>query len=100
MARAANREAICPPGAGARGLRHLPETRETTELTIDIRIDLRNALHPARRSGAHGDHLHEAEGLARTLGDQHRLGRIATFMVNQCLANGDYDEAVSFGQEA
>ncbi len=38
--------------------------------------------------------------LARTLGDQHRVGRIATFMVNQCLATGDYDEAVRFGQEA
>jgi tetratricopeptide (TPR) repeat protein len=46
------------------------------------------------------EHLHEAEGLARTLGDQHRLARIATFMVNQCLATGDYDEAVRFGQEA
>jgi tetratricopeptide (TPR) repeat protein len=47
-----------------------------------------------------GDHLHEAEVLARTLGDRHRLGRIATFMVIQCVAVGDYDEAVRFGQEA
>jgi hypothetical protein len=46
------------------------------------------------------EHLHEAGVLARTLGDQHRLARIATFMVNQCLVTGDYDEAVSFGQEA
>ena len=38
--------------------------------------------------------------LARTLGDQRRLGRIATFMVIQCLATGDYDQAVRFGQEA
>src|SRR4030095_13958421 len=34
------------------------------------------------------------------LGDQHRLARIATFMVIQCLVTGDYDEAVRFGQEA
>jgi tetratricopeptide (TPR) repeat protein len=47
-----------------------------------------------------GEHLHEAEGLARTLGDPHRLGWIATFMVSQCLVTGDYDEAVRFGQEA
>ena len=47
-----------------------------------------------------GEHLHEAEGLARTLGDQHRLERIANFMVIQCLITGDYDEAVRFGQEA
>jgi tetratricopeptide (TPR) repeat protein len=37
--------------------------------------------------------------LARRLGDQHRLARIATFMVIQCLRIGDYDEAVRFGQE-
>ena len=47
-----------------------------------------------------GDHLHEAEGLARTLGDPHRLARIATFMVTQCRVTGDYDESVRFGQEA
>jgi tetratricopeptide (TPR) repeat protein len=34
------------------------------------------------------------------LGDQHRLARIGTFMVIQCLATGDYDEAVRYGQEA
>jgi tetratricopeptide (TPR) repeat protein len=46
-----------------------------------------------------GEHLHEAEGLARTLDDPHRLGRIATVMVAQCLVTGDY-EAARFGQEA
>jgi tetratricopeptide (TPR) repeat protein len=45
-------------------------------------------------------HLHEAEGLARTLDDQHRLGRIANSMVIQCLVTGDYDDALRFGQEA
>ncbi|MGH7418640.1 MAG: tetratricopeptide repeat protein, partial [Candidatus Rokuibacteriota bacterium] len=30
----------------------------------------------------------------------HRLARIATFMVNQCLQAGDYERAVRFGQEA
>jgi tetratricopeptide (TPR) repeat protein len=47
-----------------------------------------------------GEHLHEAEGLARTLGDPHRLARIATFMVSQCRATGDYDGALRFAQEA
>ena len=44
MARAANREAIAHLEQALEALRRLPETRETTELTIDIRIDLRNAL--------------------------------------------------------
>ena len=100
MARAANREAIAHLEQALGALRRLPETRETTELTIDIRLDLRNALLPLGDRARMGEHLHEAEVLARTLGDQHRLARIATFMVIQCLVTGDYDEAVRFGQEA
>jgi class 3 adenylate cyclase/tetratricopeptide (TPR) repeat protein len=100
MARAANREAIDHLEQALGTLRRLPETRETTELTIDIRLDLRNALLPLGERARMGDHLQEAEALARTLGDQHRLGRVATFMVIQCLTTGDYDGAVRFGQEA
>ena len=100
MARAAYREAIAHLEQALETLRRLPESRETTELTIDIHIDLRNALNPLGDRARQGEHLHEAEVLARTLGDQHRLARIATFMANQCLATGDYDEAVKFGQEA
>jgi tetratricopeptide (TPR) repeat protein len=100
MARAANREAIARLEQALAALRRLPEIRETTELTIDIHIDLRNALNPLGDRARMGDHLHEAEVLARTLGDQHRLARIATFMVIQYLTTGDYGEAVRFGQEA
>jgi class 3 adenylate cyclase/tetratricopeptide (TPR) repeat protein len=100
MVRGANREAIAHLEQALGAIRHLPETRETTELTIDIHIDLRNALIPLGDRARVVDHPHEAEGLARTLGDQHRLGRIATFMVNHSLATGDYDAAVRFGQEA
>ncbi len=100
MARAANREAITHLEQALGALRRLPETREMTGLTIDIHIDLRNALNALGDRARMGEHLHEAEVLARTLGDQHRLARIATFMVIQCLITGDYDEAVRFGQEA
>jgi len=47
-----------------------------------------------------GDHLHEAEVLARSLGDQHRLGRISTYMMMYGVMDGDYDEALRLGQEA
>jgi class 3 adenylate cyclase/tetratricopeptide (TPR) repeat protein len=100
MERAAYREAAAHLEQALAALRHLPETRETTVLTIDSRLDLRNALLPLGERARMGDHLHEAEVLARTVGDQHRLARIATFMVIQCLATGDYDKAVRFGQEA
>jgi class 3 adenylate cyclase/tetratricopeptide (TPR) repeat protein len=100
MARAGYREAVAQLEQALAALRRLPETRETTELTIDIHIDLRNALDPLGDWARTGDHLHEAEGLARALGDQHRLARIVTFMASQCRDTGVYDEAVRFGREA
>jgi class 3 adenylate cyclase len=100
MGRAANREATAHLEQALGVLRHLPESRQTTELTIDIHIDLRNALFPLGDLARMGEHLHEAEVLARTLGDRRRLAWIATFMVRQCLITGDYDESVRFGKEA
>jgi class 3 adenylate cyclase/tetratricopeptide (TPR) repeat protein len=100
MARGANREAIAHLEQALGALRRLPETRETVELAIDLHIDLRNALVPLGEWARMGDHLHEAERLARTLGDPRRLARIATFMVTQCRATGDYDESIRFGREA
>jgi tetratricopeptide (TPR) repeat protein/MoxR-like ATPase len=100
LARAANREAITHLEQALGALRRLPETRKTTELAIDIRIDLRNALVPVDDQVRMGNVLREAETLARTLGDLHRLARVATYMVIQGLIAGDYDESLRFGQEA
>ena len=98
--RAAYREAAARLEEALPALRHLPESREVTELTVDIHLELRNALLPLDERARMREHLREAEVLARTLGDQHRLARIATFMVIQCLNSGDYTEGVRFGQEA
>src|SRR6266852_2278494 len=100
MARSADREASAHLEQALQALRHRPGTRGRTELTIDIGLDLRNALLPLGERARMGEHLHEAEVLARSLGDQHRLARIATFMANQCVNAGDYDDAVRFGREA
>ncbi len=100
MARGANREAVAHLEQALGALRHLPETRETTELAIDFRLDLRNALLPLGEYARIGEYLHEAEGLARTLGDPRRLAWIATFMVTQCRITGEYDESLRFGREA
>jgi tetratricopeptide (TPR) repeat protein len=100
VVRAANREAVAHLEQALGALRHLPETRETTELAIDLHVDLRNALAALGDYTRGGEHLHAAEGLARALGDPHRLGRIASFMVLQGAYTGDYDGAVRFGQEA
>jgi len=100
MRRGANREAVSHLEQALVALRLLPETRATTELATDIHVDLRNALYPLGDLARIGDHLHEAQVLARRLGDQHRIGRIATFMVLQRWGTGEYDEALRFGQEA
>ena len=100
VARSAYREATASFEQALLALGHLPEGEETTALAIDIRIDLRNALFPLADWARMGEHLHEAETLARRLGDRRRLAWIATFMVRQCLITGNYDEAVRFGQEA
>src|SRR5262245_8065577 len=99
-ARGANREAIPHLEQALGAVRHLPESREATELIVDIHLDLRNALFWLGERERMGEHLHEAERLARTLGDQQRLGRVAGAMANQCLLTGDYDAAVRFGEEA
>jgi tetratricopeptide (TPR) repeat protein len=96
MAQAASREAVAHLEQALGAVRHLPEARQTTELTIDIHLDLWNALEPLGQ----GELLTEAEVLARALGDQPRLARIAAFMVDQCHGTSDYNEAVRFGQEA
>jgi tetratricopeptide (TPR) repeat protein len=100
MARGAHREAVPYLEQALGTLRHLPETRQRSELAIDIHIDARNALNPLGDWARMLDHLQEAEVLARSLGDQHRLGRIATFMMFAWRVTGDYDVAFKFGQEA
>ena len=100
IARAANSEAIGYLEEALEALRRLPETRATTELTIDLRLDLRNALLPLGDRARMGEHLREAEVLARKLGAAHRLARIVTFSVIQGLDTGDYPKALKLGPEA
>ena len=81
-------------------LGRLSQTRETTEVNIDLRLDLRNAVFTRDLYASVGEHLHEAEKLARRLGDQPRLGRTLNFMVLDRLNSGDLDESIRLGQEA
>jgi class 3 adenylate cyclase/tetratricopeptide (TPR) repeat protein len=100
IARAANSEAIGHLEGALGALRRLPETRVTTELTIDVRLDLRNALLPLGDRVRMGEQLYQAEVLARKLGSAHRLARVITFSVIQCLDTGDYTKALALGPEA
>ena len=79
---------------------HLPESRDTREQAIDLRLDLRNALFALGELGRILDHLREAEALAEALDDQRRLGRVAAYLSDYFRDMGDHDRAVASGQRA
>jgi tetratricopeptide (TPR) repeat protein len=81
-------------------LQRLPETRERLEQPIDLRFDLRTALFPLGEFERIFGYLREAEGLARTLDDQRRLGQVFVYLCNNLGMTGHPREAIAFGQSA
>jgi class 3 adenylate cyclase/tetratricopeptide (TPR) repeat protein len=96
----ANREALAYFKQALATLAHLPESRETIERAVDLRFDLRIALHWLGEFGQILDHLDKAEALAEGLGDQRRLERIARYRANHFWRIGSPDRAISAGQRA
>jgi DNA-binding winged helix-turn-helix (wHTH) protein/class 3 adenylate cyclase/tetratricopeptide (TPR) repeat protein len=98
LARSAYREAVGYLEQALSILPHLPETRDTQEQAIDLRLALRNALHPS------GDYrriltlLREAEILVEALNDPRRLGQISGSLSNYFYNMGAYDQAIAAGQ--
>ena len=99
-ARWANREAVKSFEQALHLLETLPETRERQEQAIDLRFDLRNALFPLGEFERDAGYLREAEGLARTLGDQRRLGQLSVYLCHNLWVTGHPREALKFGQRA
>jgi tetratricopeptide (TPR) repeat protein len=79
---------------------HLPQTRERLEQAIDLRFDLRTALFPLGEFERIFDCLREAEGLARTLDDQRRLGKLSVYLCHNLWITGRPTEALAFGHNA
>ncbi|HEX2500531.1 MAG TPA: hypothetical protein VHO73_03665, partial [Methylomirabilota bacterium] len=73
--------------------RHLPETREGIEQAIDVRLDLRNAIHRLGEVERGMAYLREAESLAARLGDEPRAGMISMFVSTGLWMMGDSDRA-------
>jgi len=100
MVRSAHREAVGYFEQVLGALAHLPETRDTREQAIDLRLVLRSALL------AHGDSqraltcLHEAEALALALDDPRRLGQVWRFLARHFHFRGAYDRAIAVAQRA
>jgi predicted ATPase/class 3 adenylate cyclase len=100
MARSAYRETVTSFEQALVALAQLPERRDTLEQAIDLRCDLRNALLPLDEQAQTFDHLHAAEALAERLGDNQRLGRIASHLCIYFVAMGEHERAIAAGQRA
>jgi tetratricopeptide (TPR) repeat protein len=98
VARSAQREAVVCFEQALGALQYLPESRDTREQAIDLRLDLRYALQPLGELERGLDYLREAESLAAALGDQHRLGQVSASMTNCLLVIGDLDRALVYGR--
>ena len=98
--RSAYREAIAWFEQALGALTHLPESRQTIEQSIDLRLDLRSSLTPLGEFPRIFDHLCQAEVFAERIGDQRWLGWISAFMTFHFWLSGDLNRAVTSGRRA
>jgi predicted ATPase len=98
MARPAYREAVGYFEQALSALPHLPETRDTHEQAIDLRLTLRTALFPLGDLGRMLAILHEAEALAETLADPRRLAQVSVSLAPYFYFRGAYDQAIAAAQ--
>jgi tetratricopeptide (TPR) repeat protein len=100
LARSAYREAVVPFEQALAALQHLPESHDTRRQAIDLRLDLRSALWPLGELERILGCLREAEALAESLGDQHRLGWVSASLLAHFAQVVEPDHAIASGQRA
>jgi len=100
LARSANREAMTSFEQALGALRHLPDSHDTRVQAIDLRLDLRNALWTLGELERLFANLQEAEVLAETLGDPHRLGWVSVYLLAHFAQACDPDRALTSGHRA
>ena len=98
LARSAHREAVEYFEQALRALPHLPETRDTRQQAIDLRLALSSALQPWSDWGRILAYLREAEALAEALDDPRRLGQVAVRLSRHFYFTGTYDQSIATGQ--
>ncbi len=100
FSRSAHRAALDYFEQALGALVHLPSTATTVDQAIDLRLDMRYALMPLGDFPRLFDCLTSAQELARTAGDQRRLGLVSAFLTNYFLLMGDPQQAVEHGRRA
>jgi tetratricopeptide (TPR) repeat protein len=99
-ARSAHGEAVAYFEQALSALRQLPEHRETMELGIDLRFDLRGCLQSLGELARIPGCLHEAETLAMALNDQQRLWQVYSMMGQYAWLMGDQERYIELSQRA
>ena len=100
LARSAHREAVGYCEQALSVLPHLPETRDTREQAIDLRLALRLALYPSGDRGYILEALCEAESLAEALDDPRRLGQVSAFLSDHFYNMSAYDQSITTAHRA
>jgi tetratricopeptide (TPR) repeat protein len=100
LARSAHHEAVEYFEQALSALPHLPETHDTREQGIDLRLALRAALLASGDFGRMLAYLREAEPLAEALADPCRLGDVSRFLATHFYFMGAYDQAIAAAQRA
>ena len=96
--RAGNQEAVAHLEQALQALTHLPEGRAKLEQAIDIRLELRPPLLQLGRLREVLQLSKEAEQLGAELGDESRLARVYSYLVNYHYLNGEPDLAIDYGE--
>ena len=97
-ARGANREAVGFLEQALAALSHLPDSPERSEQAIDLRLDLRPPLLQMGQLDRVLTLSQEAEAMAQQLGDEPRLARVYTYLVNYYYLKGEPDLAIEYGE--
>jgi class 3 adenylate cyclase/tetratricopeptide (TPR) repeat protein len=100
FARSANREAVSHFDCALTALSHLPETRDTLEQAVDVRLALRNALFPLGDLEIGLGHLRDAEELARQLNDDRRRAWIVGYMSEHARQTGSAADSLRLAESA
>jgi predicted ATPase/class 3 adenylate cyclase len=98
LTRSANREAVAYFEQALTALQHLPVSREVLQQAIDVRFDLVAPLLQLGRLQEVLSLLRETESVAERLGDEQRLARAFSYLVNYSYLTGEPGLAIEYGE--
>jgi DNA-binding NtrC family response regulator/tetratricopeptide (TPR) repeat protein len=98
--RGSDREALAWFARALDALAHLPERRESFELSIDLRFDLRHVLTRLGEFNGVFDRLREAASLAERMGDRYRLAWASLYLGNYFHYRGEHVQTVEAATRA